>query len=60
MALRADAGDIGRLAAVAGHDTVIRLASNPDIARAVMNEANINEMDFSFDFDGSVVLLRDR
>jgi UDP-glucose 4-epimerase len=41
--VRADVGDADRLtAAVAGHDTVIHLASNPDIARA----ATEPEVDF--------------
>jgi UDP-glucose 4-epimerase len=41
--VRADVSDIGRLTdAVAGHDTVIHLASNPDIARA----ATEPEIDF--------------
>lgn len=41
--VRADVGDIGRLTdVIAGHDTVIHLASNPDIARA----ATEPEIDF--------------
>ena len=33
--VRGDVGDLGRLvSAMEGHDTVIHLASNPDIARA--------------------------
>lgn len=41
--VRADVGDLDRLAgAMAGHDTVIHLASNPDIARA----ATEPEIDF--------------
>lgn len=41
--VRADVGDIDRLTdAIAGHDTVIHLASNPDIARA----ATEPEIDF--------------
>jgi UDP-glucose 4-epimerase len=41
--MRGDVGDLGRLtAAMAGHDVVIHLASNPDIARA----ATEPEVDF--------------
>lgn len=36
--VEADAADLGRLeAATAGHDTVVHLASNPDIARAAVD-----------------------
>lgn len=47
--VRADAGDLGALAnALAGHDAVIHLASNPDIARA----ATEPEIDF---YQGTVL-----
>ena len=46
---RADVGDLEQLvAAVAGHDTVIHLASNPDIARAMTDPA--------IDFDQGTLL----
>jgi UDP-glucose 4-epimerase len=47
--MRGDVGDLGRLtAAMAGHDVVIHLASNPDIARA----ATEPEVDF---YQGTVL-----
>ncbi|MBL6948981.1 MAG: NAD-dependent epimerase/dehydratase family protein [Rhodospirillales bacterium] len=47
--VRGDAGDRGALAgAIAGHDTVIHLAANPDIARAATEPA--------IDFDEGTVL----
>jgi UDP-glucose 4-epimerase len=47
--MRGDVGDLGRLAAaMAGHDVVIHLASNPDIARAVTEP----EVDF---YQGTVL-----
>jgi len=49
IVVRGDAGDRGALArAIAGHDAVIHLAANPDIARAALEP--------SIDFDEGTVL----
>lgn len=49
----------GKLVGAGGSGFLLLHAPDRKRLRAVMTEAGASEMDFSFDFDGSIVLLRD-
>ena len=48
----------GKLVGAGGSGFLLFQTNDRRRLRCVMSEAGVSEMDFSFDFDGSVVLLR--
>ena len=50
----------GKLVGAGGSDFLLFSTSDRKRLRNTMTEAGLREMDFSFDFDGSVVMLRNR
>lgn len=50
----------GKLVGAGGNGFLLLHTNDRRRLRNVMTEAGVSEMDFSFDFDGSVVLLRNR
>jgi len=60
LALTKGGASGGKLVGAGGSGFLLFHTHDTRRLRAVMTEAGLTEMDFSFDFDGSVVLLRDR
>jgi D-glycero-alpha-D-manno-heptose-7-phosphate kinase len=50
----------GKLVGAGGSGFLLFHTQNRRRLRLTMCEAGLSEMDFSFDFDGSVVMMRDR
>ncbi len=58
LALSSGGASGGKLVGAGGSGFLLLQTSDRKRLRLVMEEAGVSEMDFSFDFDGSVVMLR--